>query len=459
MLRDRTMERRNFLKSTAPLLATAPALAAGASAAPAATKDHPVAPLVEDLNPVIQGYRDTALALLKPSDKDLQHGLELHANSIVVDGYGFSPGSAMDGAAMKAAIKAGASDIELDDMREDMHMTRCVTSAEEQVEYKSAWRASGVTCNFQNSGQESQDPMVLMKRLAHYTFVTDHLSDFVSKVLTAEDVEAVKAAGHHSLCFTGNGVPITQQWVSISDELRYMEIFRQLGIQMMHLTYNRRNMIGDGCAEPANGGLSDFGEAVVAEMNRIGIIPDCAHSGWQTSLEAAKISAKPVVASHTTAGGIFPHIRSKPDEVVRAIADSGGYVGICCISRFLRGNGDINDLLNHIDYIVKKFGADHVAIGTDVGYSSRNRPEQAKILAEVYKGGRPKQREPFRSLWPKDDFKPAKNAPDSVAWTNWPLFTVGLVQRGHSDEDIRKIIGGNVMRVLRASAVTKVAKV
>ena len=217
---------------------------------------------------------------------------------------------------------------------------------------------------------------------------------------------------------------------------------------MMHLTYQRRNMIGDGCAEDANAGLSDFGNSAIAEMNRIGVIPDCAHSGWQTSLEAAQVSTRPVVASHTTCAGIHPHIRSKPDEVIRAIADSGGYVGMCCIPRFLRGSGDINVLLNHIDYVVNLVGVDHVAIGTDVAYSSQNAAEEQRKLPSLRRS-----RPDFRSLWPADDYVTTDVARDSVAWTNWPLFTVGLVQRGYSDDDIRKIIGGNVMRVARESLI------
>ena len=205
-------------------------------------------------------------------------------------------------------------------------------------------------------------------------------------------------------------------------------------------------MIGDGCAEKANAGLSDFGRAVIAEMNRVGVIPDCAHSGWQTSLEAAQVSEKPVVASHTTCGKLFPHIRSKPDEVIKAIADTGGYVGICCISRFLRGQGDINALLDHVDHVVKTVGVDHVTLGTDVAYTSQNAAAESKKVPS-----RPRRRREFRSLWPADNYRAAAGASRSIAWTNWPLFTVGLVQRGHSDDDIRKIIGGNVLRVARAT--------
>jgi membrane dipeptidase len=245
---------------------------------------------------------------------------------------------------------------------------------------------------------------------------------------------------------TGNGVPLTQQWVSVPDELRYLRVFYQLGIRMMHLTYQRRNMIGDGCGEQSDAGLSDFGRAVIGEMNRVGVIPDCAHSGWQTSLESAQVSDKPVVASHTTCAALDPrpHARSKPDNVIRAIADSGGYVGVCCIPRFLRGSGDLVMLLSHIDHVVKKFGVDHVAIGTDIAYTSQNSAAESR---KVPRQGR--RREEFRMLWPPDDFQTTQHMIDSLAWTNWPLYTVGLVQRGYADDDVRKIIGGNVLRVAR----------
>jgi membrane dipeptidase len=434
------MKRRDFLSVGAGLTLATAALAAE-------NKRSETGSLTKNLNPKIQRAREVALKILKPTAKQLEHGLQLHADSIVFDGYGFSPRAALDGDAIKQAMEEGASDIELRDMRESMTMTRYVHNDAEQTEYMSAWRASGVTCIFQNAGQEGQAPMRLIKRLARFTYATDMMRDFVSKAATPADIEAAKKAGKHCLYMTGNGVPLTQEWVSIPDELRYLTVFYQLGIRMMHLTYQRRNMIGDGCAEKANAGLSDFGRAVIAEMNRVGVIPDCAHSGWQTSLEAAQVSQKPVVASHTTCATLHPHIRSKPDNVIKAIADTGGYVGMCCISRFLRGKGDIAAFLDHIEYVKKKFGADHVAMGTDVAYTSQNYAEESKKIPRT---GR-RNRKEFRSLWPADDYKISADANTSISWTNWPLFTVGLVQRGFSDEEIRKVIGGNVMRVAKAT--------
>ncbi|MBI3281926.1 MAG: membrane dipeptidase [Acidobacteria bacterium] len=397
-------------------------------------------------NAVIQRAWATALDALKPSRKELEHGLELHRSSLVFDSYGFAPRAALDGDAVRGATEAGASEIELQDLREDISMTRCVTSAAERAEFQEAWKASGVTCIFQNCGEESQDPLVLLKRLARFTYVTDMMRDFVRKAVTPDDIVAAKKLNKQCLYFTGNGVPLTQAWVSVEDELRYVRVFFQLGIRMMHVTYNRRNMLGDGCAEPSNAGLSDFGRAAVAQMNRVGIIVDVAHSGWQTSLEAAKVSKKPTVASHSGCAAVNQHIRCKPDEVIRAIADTGGLIGICCIPRFLGRSADIAALLDHIDYASKRFGMEHVAIGTDVAYTSQNAEAENK---KIPRGTRTRTR--FAALWPPDAIGGGNSArAQSLAWTNWPLFTVGLVQRGYSDTDIQKILGGNMLRVARA---------
>jgi len=326
-----------------------------------------------------------------------------------------------------------------------MGMTRAVTNLREREEFMMAFRASGVTCIYQNAGEECQHPQRLIKRLARFTFLTDMLKPFLTKATKPNDIELVKKSDGHCLYLTGNGVPLPQDWISVEEELRAIRVFFQLGIRMMHVTYQRRNMLGDGCAETANGGLSDFGRQAIAEMNRQGVLVDIAHSGWQTSLETAKVSTKPVVASHTTAARLHHHIRSKPDEVLKALADSGGYAGICCISQFLGGKCDINAFLDHIDYVVKKIGIDHVAIGTDVAYSSRPNGNNSIKLPP-----RRKSRARFASLWPKETLTGTETARESIAWTNWPLFTVGLVQRGYRDEDVKKIIGGNVMRVAKA---------
>lgn len=441
--------RRHFLHSltlagTAGWLAGSGAPLAGADPLPRTAADSRRDPLLATANPVIQRARDAALAILQPTPAQLEHGLELHRHSLVFDAYGFAPRAAVDGDALAALVAAGASDAELNDAREEMSMTRAALDPAERDEFREAMACAGVTAIFQNAGEEGHDPLRLMKRLARFTYLSDMLRGTLRRAARPEDILAAHAAGEHALYLTGNGVPLPERWESVEEELGYIRIFYQLGIRMMHLTYNRRNLLGDGCAEPADGGISDLGRHAIAEMNRVGVIVDVAHSGWRTSLEAARASTRPMVASHTTCAALHQHIRAKPDDVIRAVCDTGGLVGICCIPNFLGGTGDIAALLDHIDYAARTFGVEHVAIGTDVAHTSQHSAaENAKVPP------RGKRRPRFAALWPEGALGGNWPRQASLGWTNWPLVTVGLVQRGYADADIQKILGGNVLRVCR----------
>ena len=433
--------RRQFLAGASALLASSTAVPLLAQEPVASGGKDPL--LLTEHRPIIRA-RDAALELLKPSRKLLEQGLELHRSSLVFDAYGFAPRAALDAARLTAVIEAGASDQEVQDLQEEMSMTQAAFVPAERTEFQEAMSCAGVTCIFQNAGEEGQDPLRLMKRLARFTFLSDTLRGVLTRAALPDDIEAAHKAGRHCLYLTGNGVPLPQQWNTVPDELSYIRLFFQLGIRMMHVTYNRRNMLGDGCAETANGGLSDLGRAAIAEMNRVGVIVDVAHSGWRTSLEAAKASQKPMVASHTTCDAVHHHIRAKPDEVIRAICDTGGLIGLCWIPQFLGGTGDLSALLDQIDYAVKKFGVEHVAIGTDVAHSSQHAAANKAIPS------RGKRRTRYEALWPDGALGGQWPRADTLAWTNWPLLTVGLVQRGYKEDDIRKILGGNMLRVCRA---------
>lgn len=440
-----SQSRRSFLKTSV----SAPALALAGGVfnihVPKVLASAPALSLFSPPNEKIEKARAAALAILKPSQKELEHGFALHAASLVFDAYGFSPRCATDGDAMRAAMEAGATEQELHDLREELPMIHNVTSEREKKEYLDAFHSSGVTCIFQNAGQEGNDPLRLLKRLARFTHVTDHLREDVFKAVTPDDIVSAKKQNKHCLYLTTNGVPLRQQFENVRDEMGLIRVFVQLGIRMMHLTYNRRNMIGDGVGEKQDKGISNFGEMVIDMMNKLGVIVDVAHSGWRTSLEAAKASTCPVVASHTTAAALHQHVRGKPDKVIKAICDTGGLVGICCIPDFLGGEGHVGTFLNHIDHVAKTFGSEHVAIGSDIAYQSRfASAENAKIPKRTGKA-RPRA---WEQLWPEGSLTGRRDA--SLAWSNWPLFTVGLVQRGYTDEAIQNIIGGNMLRLSRA---------
>ena len=402
----------------------------------------------EKMYEVWEENRQLALNLLKPSPKEIEHGLELHRNSLVFDAYGFIPGGGGKPERWEKHILENGSPAELKAaMEEFKSCTSFLTDPEMARKLQETLEYCGVDCIFQNAGVEGNDTENMLKRLSCFTMLTDRLKSVFERAVLPGDFEAIRARGLRSLCFTTNGVPLPSKMVSAEEALEHIVVFARFGVRMMHLTYNRRNLIGDGCAEKANGGLSDFGRMVVAEMNRVGIIPDVAHSGQQTSLETALCSTRPVVASHTVAGKLSFHYRGKCDEVIEAIKKSNGYVGICAIPRFLSGTSDIRAMMDHIEYVARKFGVDHVAIGTDRSTSLAPLETELKPF-------------PARAIWEKFTPDPGDGGSKvtdeqfrSICFTNWPIFTIGLVQRGFKDEEIRKIIGGNVLRVLKDSAV------
>ena len=158
--------------------------------------------------------------------------------------------------------------------------------------------------------------MRLLKRLARFTYVTDMMRGFVSKAASPQDVLTAKQEGRHCLYMTGNGVPLTQQWVSVPDELRYVRIFYQLGIRMMHLTYQRRNMIGDGCGEKTDAGLSDFGEAAIAEMTFLEAVQAHIDEGLPArTFEVPEEQAKTIAELHL--------LTMKPVLYVANVAEDG----------------------------------------------------------------------------------------------------------------------------------------
>jgi membrane dipeptidase len=395
-------------------------------------------------NPAIQAARQIALSRLQPSVRQLEHGLELHREAIVVDSYGFSAIAAPDAAAIQAEAERGASPEEITRLTTESIMTRMVDDAGEYAGFSEAWRAAGVTCVLRNSGEEGNSIPRMIERLAYNTYVTDCLPDLMLRALCTDDIVQAKRDQKHCFYLTTNGVPLPLQQTAVEPELYYIRIFFQLGVRMMHLTYNRRNPIGDGCAEVRDGGLSDFGHAVVREMNRVGVIVDGAHSSQQTCLDAAAVSERPFVVSHSTCAAVNSHCRAKSDAVLKAVADTDGFTGICCIPPFLGGTGDITAFLDHIEHAVKTAGVDHVAIGTDVAVHATGQGH-AQLPSSV-------TRTRWEGFWPPGDayLDLHRYSPEiwsSMAWTNWPLFTVGLVQRGFPDDDIRKLIGGNVLRV------------
>lgn len=222
-----------------------------------------------------------------------------------------------------------------------------------------------------------------------------------------------------------------QNIAPLEGDLNLLKIYHKLGVRVIQLTYHYKNLAGDGCAEKTDSGLSYFGEELVRQMNKLGIVVDLAHVGKNTALEAIQISKDPVIASHSNAYSLVPTYQNKEDEVIKAIAEKGGVIGATLFPRLLgKEKATIEDFLNHIDYMVNLVGVDHVGIGSDFAEGWAENPSLRKKLLEI-DGTVYAYPERIESI------------------TKFPNITAGLLSRGYSEEDVEKILGSNFLRVFR----------
>jgi membrane dipeptidase len=211
------------------------------------------------------------------------------------------------------------------------------------------------------------------------------------------------------------------------------------GLRSFMLNYNRMDHIGVGCTERVDAGLSMFGVEVVQHCNEIGMIVDLSHCGHLTTMDACRHSRKPVTANHTAARSVFSHVRCKSNEALRAIADTGGVIGVLALPSFLTDDPhpSVEHMLDHIDYIADLVGWQHVAIGTDWPMQAPDDVLVATLGTELKGAGfRDQDRVDLtRRLIGFDDCR------------DLPNITRGLVKRGYTDEKIRGIVGENALRV------------
>jgi membrane dipeptidase len=188
----------------------------------------------------------------------------------------------------------------------------------------------------------------------------DEHDDLITQVHCAADIRRAKSEGR---------VGIVLGWQNtsgIEDDLGNLVLFRDLGVRVMQLTYNTQNLVGSGCWESRDGGLSDFGRDVIDEMNRLGILVDLSHVGAKTSEDAIRHSKSPVAYTHCCPM-LKQHPRNKTDEQLRAIADAGGFVGFASYTPFLPKGEDstIDDCVAAIGHVIGVVGEEGVGIGTD----------------------------------------------------------------------------------------------
>jgi membrane dipeptidase len=245
--------------------------------------------------------------------------------------------------------------------------------------------------------------------MEHFYREIGKYKDSISVILDQNGLDNTLAAGKIAALLSLEGAE------ALGQDIEVLRSLHRLGLRCVGLTWNGRNMLADGVGVgEAAGGLTSFGKAVVAEMNRLGMVVDAAHLAPRGFYELLDISATPIVVTHANAAGVCKHRRNLDDDQLRVLNEQGGVVGMSVYPAFISNKkpATIEMLLDHFCYIADRFGTDLLGIGSDYD----GIPETVLGLEDV---------------------------------SELPLLTQGLIKRGFSQEEITKILGGNFLRVLR----------
>jgi len=268
-----------------------------------------------------------------------------------------------------------------------------------------------------------------MNLIADYYRLFEDRADWIMQVRRAEDIHEAKVRGCAGMIFG------FQDTGPINGNLRMLSVYHALGVRVIQLTYNDENAVGCGCMTPEDKGLTPFGREVVAEMNRLGMLVDLSHCGHKTTMDAIEASKGPVAFTHANPLALAKSPRNKPDEAFKALAAKGGVAGVVLLPAWLthHGQASLEDYLNAIDYLVNLMGIDHVGLGTDFMEEI-----PAEIMATALKGISAENLQKFYGSTIVNGFESA---------AEFPRVTEGLLSRGYSPQDVKKIMGGSWLRL------------
>ena len=295
------------------------------------------------------------------------------------------------------------------------------------------FKGSGINVFHIGVGLGGPDPFqTTLRFLASWNgFLAAH-DQHLMRIDSAADFDRVKSSGKIAVIL---GLQNSEHLRSPAD----VDFFHSIGQRVSQLTYNARNLIGNGATERRDDGISDFGVSIVERMNRIGMAVDVSHCGDRTTLDAFEVSKQPVLITHSNCRALAPgHPRCKTDEAIRKMAASGGVMGITAVRMFVKNDEPttIEHLLDHFDHVRKLVGVDHLGVGSDSdldGYDDMPAAENQRLRGS-YKGSYG-----FREKIDIEGVDHPKRMFD---------LTEGLIRRKYSDQDIEQVLGGNFKRVL-----------
>ena len=311
----------------------------------------------------------------------------------------------------------------------------------------SDWNSPAVFRSLGNSGITAINATIatwenFQETLAHISGWVERFERHRGTLLQVRTVDDIMRAKREGLV----GVILGFQNASpIENDLARFAIFKQLGVGIIQVTYHERNLLGNGCFERTDEGLSNFGLDAVREMNRVGILVDLSHVGERTTLDTIEHSVKPVSCTHANAKSYYDVPRNKADEALKLLSEKGGVVGATAITTFLRTgvSSTLEDYVDAIDHMVELIGIDHVGIGTDF---TQEQPKPFWRYINSQQG----TKFPSTFIDPEVQFDEMQLYPAGLETPDeMPNISAALLRRGYGADDVAKILGGNWLRLLR----------
>ena len=381
-----------------------------------------------------------------------EEAIQLHAEALVIDAQ--QP-PATTGFLFNSAMQAELERMNLDGYtREEAHSRLLKLAANEiqnqqsaMDDYFSVWDSSGITVGAGtyaggNKIETAFEDAVTL--LAQARSIIDASNGKLILVRKASDIELAYKNGIHGLIMD------FQDTLPYGTDLDRIDMFHNLGIRQVQLTYNLRNLVGDGCTEANPSGISYFGREVVERLNELNSIVDVSHCSESVGWDAIQISSSPVIISHSTAKAISIHDRAKSDELARAIADQGGFFGVAVVPGFLQDESyvaTLDQFVDHVIHLIDVMGIEHVGVGNDKCGKGPQTGTLIEFPEEMpidrfgdfdWIGFREEHR--VHGEYRMEDYQTVRD---------WPNITVKLAERGFNEAEIRKLLGLNYLRVFR----------